>query len=592
MSLDKQNKPQPSVQRSNDAFIRPSAPEIAKMNKENPNRKVANSDFDPEVKLNRFGEPAFNQPNRTVQARLKMGQVNDKYEKEADSVADKVVNQSITNGRGTTNSPDSSIQKQEEKDIEVQAQSIGEDISPIVQKMETEDEPVQRMEEDEVQQKKNEGGGNKPSNIEGSLKSSKGRGSKMDSNTMSQMESGFGMDFSNVNIHTGPDAIQMNQDLGAKAFTNGNDVYFNKGEYNPASKGGKHLLAHELTHTVQQSKGSNTLSKVQEKSQSNASNQKPRNSKARNETIQRISSMNGSSNMIQPFLGMGLGVGAGLGYAAYKQIKKFRRVQARFSALRGRINFLRMRSGLNNMLSGGNGQIRFTSKQWNKLQKRVGKTSLIASRASSYSMLGFTGNVPSALSTFLGAGVASGGGMVVSAVALEGLLGSLAGSAAVGIGIALGEILLVILVIAIIIAILYLLYLVVEVIVETVAEAIEQLRRVAPIFWPLTLPMPGPFGYIMPRVFPANPRLSNGGQRTLAKQLKKQRITGMDAHHIHPLFLGGYDTLANVTPLQHHLHMLGHLSLVSQPQLVALGLSPYLYSHRPPMMFFIAGRKP
>ena len=44
----------------------------------------------------------------------------------------------------------------------------------------------------------------------------------------------------------------MNQELGSQAFTNGNDIYFNEGKYNPESDSGKHLLAHELTHTVQQ----------------------------------------------------------------------------------------------------------------------------------------------------------------------------------------------------------------------------------------------------------------------------------------------------------------------------------------------------
>jgi len=66
------------------------------------------------------------------------------------------------------------------------------------------------------------------------------------------MESGFGADFSDVKIHTDTNAVQMSQELGAQAFTNGNDVYFNKGKYNPDSREGKHLLAHELTHTIQQ----------------------------------------------------------------------------------------------------------------------------------------------------------------------------------------------------------------------------------------------------------------------------------------------------------------------------------------------------
>src|SRR4030095_10063138 len=64
----------------------------------------------------------------------------------------------------------------------------------------------------------------------------------------------------NVNIHSGSEAIQMNRELNAKAFTVGSDIYFSEGQYNPASDEGKHLLAHELTHTLQQSDpGKNTF---------------------------------------------------------------------------------------------------------------------------------------------------------------------------------------------------------------------------------------------------------------------------------------------------------------------------------------------
>ncbi|MBL7746614.1 MAG: DUF4157 domain-containing protein, partial [Chitinophagaceae bacterium] len=48
------------------------------------------------------------------------------------------------------------------------------------------------------------------------------------------------------------ESVQLNRELSAKAFTVGNDIYFNDGQYNPNSSEGKHLLAHELTHTVQQ----------------------------------------------------------------------------------------------------------------------------------------------------------------------------------------------------------------------------------------------------------------------------------------------------------------------------------------------------
>ncbi len=70
----------------------------------------------------------------------------------------------------------------------------------------------------------------------------------------SQLKSskGSGHDFSNVRIHSGSAAVQMDQQLNAKAFTNGSDTYFDQGEYQTASTVGKKLLAHELTHVVQQ----------------------------------------------------------------------------------------------------------------------------------------------------------------------------------------------------------------------------------------------------------------------------------------------------------------------------------------------------
>ena len=90
------------------------------------------------------------------------------------------------------------------------------------------------------------------SNIESKLKSNKGGGTAMPDRTQSFMESRFGNDFSSVKIHTDNQAVQMNRDLNAKAFTHGNDIYFNSGQYKPESNSGKSLLAHELTHTIQQ----------------------------------------------------------------------------------------------------------------------------------------------------------------------------------------------------------------------------------------------------------------------------------------------------------------------------------------------------
>jgi hypothetical protein len=66
------------------------------------------------------------------------------------------------------------------------------------------------------------------------------------------MENAFSTDFTSVKIHTGSQAAEMSKGISAKAFTYGNDIYFDEGQYNPASAQGRHLLAHELTHTMQQ----------------------------------------------------------------------------------------------------------------------------------------------------------------------------------------------------------------------------------------------------------------------------------------------------------------------------------------------------
>ena len=77
----------------------------------------------------------------------------------------------------------------------------------------------------------------------------------MPGSTKSFMESRFGTDFSDVRIHTGDYATQMSGELNAQAFTVGSDIYFNRGKYSPESDHGRHLLAHELTHTIQQGTG-------------------------------------------------------------------------------------------------------------------------------------------------------------------------------------------------------------------------------------------------------------------------------------------------------------------------------------------------
>ncbi len=90
------------------------------------------------------------------------------------------------------------------------------------------------------------------SDIESQLSTSKGGGSSLPDEVRSFMEPRIGADFGSVRVHTDSEAVQMNQDLNAQAFTHGSDIYFGAGKYSPNSSDGKRLLAHELTHVVQQ----------------------------------------------------------------------------------------------------------------------------------------------------------------------------------------------------------------------------------------------------------------------------------------------------------------------------------------------------
>lgn len=87
------------------------------------------------------------------------------------------------------------------------------------------------------------------------IDAARGGGQQMDPGTLSRMEGAFGADLSDVRIHADGHAASLSRDLNAKAFTTGKDVFFGAGEYDPKSRAGTEVLAHELTHTIQQSGG-------------------------------------------------------------------------------------------------------------------------------------------------------------------------------------------------------------------------------------------------------------------------------------------------------------------------------------------------
>ncbi|MGD1842525.1 MAG: DUF4157 domain-containing protein [Thermonemataceae bacterium] len=79
-----------------------------------------------------------------------------------------------------------------------------------------------------------------------------GRGRPLDSTTREQMEQAFGQNFGEVEVHTDATAVKLSEEMNARAFTVGNHIAFNVGQYQPGTPLGDALLAHELAHVVQQ----------------------------------------------------------------------------------------------------------------------------------------------------------------------------------------------------------------------------------------------------------------------------------------------------------------------------------------------------
>lgn len=82
-----------------------------------------------------------------------------------------------------------------------------------------------------------------------------GSGAPLSPEVREFFEPRFGCDLTGVRLHTGPQASGAARSLGARAFTLGREIVFGAGEYNPHSAAGRRILAHELVHTLQQSPG-------------------------------------------------------------------------------------------------------------------------------------------------------------------------------------------------------------------------------------------------------------------------------------------------------------------------------------------------
>ena len=178
-----------------------------------------------------------------IQTKLTVSQSGDPYEQEADHVADQVMRkiaaplpaQSMGEGQFTVQRAEDSTTSDED--------TTG---NPLI------DQINSILEQDGVQAKSESDGLKVSEGFESDLSNTKGSGQPIPGSTKAEMESAFGADFSNVRLHTDSNAVRLSRDVSAHAFTHGNDIYFNEGKFNPGNRDGQHLLAHELTHVIQQ----------------------------------------------------------------------------------------------------------------------------------------------------------------------------------------------------------------------------------------------------------------------------------------------------------------------------------------------------
>jgi hypothetical protein len=167
-----------------------------------------------------------------VQTSLKVSQPGDAQEVEADRMGERVMNAprlSFTGGGGVRPDGNNNISRSEEED-------------------------VQRSEDEEVQSKSADGlatRGLTTSDFSARLKAA-GPGQPLPAKVRVDMEENFNADFSDVRIHTGTEAAGLSDSINAQAFAYRHNIFFNDNKFQPGSPTGRFLLAHELTHTVQQ----------------------------------------------------------------------------------------------------------------------------------------------------------------------------------------------------------------------------------------------------------------------------------------------------------------------------------------------------
>lgn len=169
-------------------------------------------------------------PGIAVQRKLEVGPAGDRFEQEADAVARQVV---ARLGRPDAVDADA-----------VATPAVG--AAPMASRIRRATAPEATV---------GAAGGPVTADVESRIRAARGGGSPLPEGVGSQMASAFGTDFGDVRLHQGAESADINRTLSAQAFTTGSDIFLGGGAPSLTSSAGAELLAHELTHVVQQRGG-------------------------------------------------------------------------------------------------------------------------------------------------------------------------------------------------------------------------------------------------------------------------------------------------------------------------------------------------
>lgn len=204
-----------------------------------------------------------------VQTKLRVGSPDSPYEKEADAIGEQVSKKEApgSSDRPLISSVTPLVQSMPDHQEEVMEREESSDsmTSTVLSRKEEEEtvlpkreeeQQVQQKEEEQIQQKSflsvKTPGLEKGKQIQQQIKKTRGQGNPLPREVRARMDTIFGADFGEVNIHVDSTAEILNAELHAQAFTIGKDIYFNQGKFDPNSEEGLFLLGHELTHIIQQ----------------------------------------------------------------------------------------------------------------------------------------------------------------------------------------------------------------------------------------------------------------------------------------------------------------------------------------------------